>query len=66
MTLNLMIKEKLLNILDKLKKEQLKENEKINLFKDIIYLDENIKEYDNKIKECKLKNRYFHNKKYSE
>ena len=28
----------------------------------IIYLDENIKEYDNKINECKLKNRYFNNK----
>ena len=35
-TLNLMIKEKL-NILDKLKKEELKENEKINLFKDYIF-----------------------------
>ena len=50
--LNLLIKEKN-NIVEKINKETINDNEKINLFKNIIYLDEQIKEYDQKINESK-------------
>ena len=51
-TLNIMIKEKN-NILEKINKEEIKDNEKINLFKNIIYLDGQIKDYDKKIYDSK-------------
>ena len=40
-------------IIDKLNSEIVEESEKIKLYKNIIFLDENINMYTNKIKECK-------------
>ena len=40
-------------IIDRLNSENVEELEKINLYKSIIFLDENINKYNNKIKERK-------------
>ena len=51
-TIDQMKKEKS-KIIDKLNSEKIEELEKINLYKSIIFLDENINKYNNKIKERK-------------
>ena len=51
-TIGQMKKEKS-KIIDRLNSENVEELEKINLYKSIIFLDENINKYNNKIKERK-------------
>jgi len=51
-TIDQMKKEKS-KIIDRLNSENVEELEKINLYKSIIFLDENINKYNNKIKERK-------------
>ena len=51
-TIDQMKKEKS-KIIAKLNSEKVEESEKINFYKSIIFLDENINKYNNKIKESK-------------